>query len=178
MVILTVLNVFYIPLVLPFLVPSGVTMDLARIFLVLLLLILIPLGIALLIRSRKEAKAIRFAPWLSRISYIAFIVSFVAVILVYYTELPSLVGTAGLLAAIIFILVAFGIGYLLGGKERSTRSILAFGTAQRNLAAAAAVAFLGFTDPDPSILIMVLLIGVIGLFLFWLIGRLLRKSHP
>jgi arsenite transporter len=177
-VILTVLNVFYIPLVLPFLVPAGVTVDLARIVLVLLLLMLIPLGIALLLRSRKEAAAIRFAPWLSKISYIAFIVSFIAVILVYYNELPSFVGTAGLLAAFIFILVAFGIGYLLGGKEKSTKSILAFGTAQRNLAVAAVVASLGFTNPNPSILIMVLLTGVIGLFLFWIIGRQLGKIHP
>ena len=173
-VILTVVNVLYIPLVLPFLVPSGVTVDLAGIVLVLILLMLIPLGIALLIRSRKEAAAIRFAPWLSKIAYIAFGVTLVAVILVYYNELPSMIGAGGLISAIIFILVAFGIGYLLGGKERSTQSILAFGTAQRNLAVAAVVASLCFTNP--SVLIMVLLTGVIGLFLFWIIGRVLRKG--
>ena len=174
-VILMVLTAFLLPFALPFLVPAGVTVDLAWIFAVLVLLMLIPFGIALLLRSKKEAGAIQYAPWLSKISYIAFIATFVAVLLVYYRELPAMIGTGGAIAAVLFILVAFAIGYLFGWSDTGTRSVLGFGTAQRNLAIAAVVASLGFTDR--SVLIMVLTAGVIGLLLLWILGRWQGKTR-
>jgi predicted Na+-dependent transporter len=174
-VILMILTAFYLPLVLPLLVPSGVAVDPARIFVVLVLLMLVPLGIALFIRSKKEARAVRLTPWLSKISYIAFIASFVAVLLVYYQEIPDMIGTGGTIAAVIFILAAFAIGYICGWGSTGTRSVLAFGTAQRNLAVAAVIASLGFAER--SVLIMVLTMGVIGLLLLWVIGRWQGKAR-
>jgi predicted Na+-dependent transporter len=170
---LTVLSVVYIPFIIYALLP-GVTFDLPVIVLALVLLLIIPLLAGLLARSRKEESAIRFGPWLSKISYAAVIVSFGAVFWVYFHELKEMVGSAGFFAAIVLILVAFGIGWIFGGKDPVKSKVLAFGTAQRNLAIAGVVAVLGFTDH--SVLVMVMVIGVTGMVLLVLFGKLLRRK--
>ena len=168
---LTVLSVLYISFLLPALLP-GVKVDLLVIIPALVLLLLVPLATGLLVRSRREPAAIRFGPWLSKISYAAIIVSFGAVFLVYYKELHQMVGSMGFIAAVVFILVVFGIGWIFGGNDPGKNKVLAFGTAQRNLAIAAVLAVLCF--PDHSVLVMVMVTGVIGMVLLVLFGRLLR----
>lgn len=168
--ILSVLSVLYIPLVLPSLLPAGTHADPVIIVAILLLLLLLPLVMAIFIRSKREAQAIRYTPWLSKISYIAFAASFIAVLIVYYREMPEMVGTGGFFAAILLILVAFGIGMLLGGRDSKIRAVLGYGTAQRNYAIAAVIAALAFTDR--TILIMVLLTALLGLLLLWIFGRI------
>lgn len=168
---LTVLSVLYISFLLPALLP-GVKVDLLVIIPVLVLLLLVPLATGMLVRSRREPAAIRFGPWLSKISYAAIIVSFGAVFWVYYKELHLMLGSMGFIAAVVFILVAFGIGWLFGGNDPGKNKVLAFGTAQRNLAIAAVLAVLCF--PDHSVLVMVMVTGVTGMVLLVLFGRLLR----
>ena len=115
-----------------------------------------------MVRSKKEHAAVKFGPWLSKISYAAIIVSFGAVFWVYFDELQQIIGTKGLFAAIILLLLAFGIGWLFGGSP-GMKKVLAFGTAQRNLAIAGVIAVLGFTDH--SVLVMVMVTGVIGMII-------------
>ncbi|MEI7433977.1 MAG: hypothetical protein WCJ93_06985 [Methanomicrobiales archaeon] len=170
---LTVLSVVYIPFILYALVPGG-TVNLPLIILALVLLLVVPLVTGLMVRSRKEQAAIKFGPWLSKISYAAIIVSFGAVFWVYFSELRQMMGTRGLLAAIILILVAFGIGWLFGAGP-GMKKVLAFGTAQRNLAIAGVIAVLGFTDH--SVLVMVMVTGVIGMVVLILFGKQIRKSE-
>lgn len=170
---LTVLSVLYIPFILYTLVP-GVATNLPVIILALILLLLIPLGIGLMVRSRKEQAAIKFGPWLSKISYAAVIVSFGAVFWVYFDELQQIVGTNGFIAAIVLILAAIGIGWLFGG-DAGMKKVLSFGTAQRNLGIAGVIAVIGFTDH--SVLVMVMVTGVIGMILLILFGKLIRKRE-
>ncbi|MEI6293687.1 MAG: hypothetical protein WCP36_08385 [Methanomicrobiales archaeon] len=170
---LTILSVIYIPFILYALLPRG-TIYLPLIFLFLILLLVIPLAAGLMIRSRKEQVAVKFGPWLSKISYAAIIVSFGAVFWVYFSELRQIVGTRGFIAAIILILVAFGIGWLFGAGP-GMKKVLAFGTAQRNLAIAGVIAVLGFTDH--SVLVMVMVTGVIGMVVLILFGKQIRKSE-
>ena len=77
-------------------------------------------------------------------------------------------------AAIILLLLAFGIGWLFGGSP-GMKKVLAFGTAQRNLAIAGVIAVLGFTDH--SILVMVMVTGVIGMIMLIFFGKQIRKSE-
>jgi BASS family bile acid:Na+ symporter len=170
---LTVLSVVYIPFILYALVPAG-TFNLPVIILALLLLLVVPLAAGLMIRSKKEPAAVKFGPWLSKISYAAIIVSFGAVFWVYFDELQKIIGTRGLVAALVLILVAFGIGWLFGSSP-GMKKVLAFGTAQRNLAIAGVIAVLGFTDH--SVLVMVMVTGVIGMVVLILFGKQIRRSE-
>jgi bile acid:Na+ symporter, BASS family len=170
---LTVLSVIYIPFILYALVPAG-TLNLPVIILALLLLLVVPLAAGLMVRSKKENAAVKFGPWLSKISYAAIIVSFGSVFWVYFDELQNIIGTKGFFAAIILILVAFGIGWLFGGSP-GMKKVLAFGTAQRNLAIAGVIAVLGFADH--SVLVMVMVTGVIGMVILILFGKQIRKSE-
>jgi predicted Na+-dependent transporter len=170
---LTVLSVIYLSFILPALLP-GTAINLLVIIPALVLFLLIPLGAGLMVRSRKEPVAIKFGPWLSKISYAAIIVSFGAVFLVYFSELTRIIGTRGFFAALVLILVAFGIGWLFGGNNPGKKKVLAFGTAQRNLAIASVIAVLGFTDH--SVLVMVMVTGLTGIVLLVVFGRLLPGS--
>ncbi len=85
-------------------------------------------------------------------------------------------GTGGFIAALLFLAGALVIGYLLGGKDVRTRSVLGLGTAQRNLAAALVVATANFAD-DPEVTIMVLTLGLVGLAVLMLLaGELGRRA--
>ena len=66
----------------------------------------------------------------------------------------DVIGTGGILAVVIFIVVAFVLGYFSGGSDPGTRSVLGLGTAQRNLSAALVVA------ADPVVVPAALEVGV------------------
>jgi predicted Na+-dependent transporter len=78
------------------------------------------------------------------------------------SSILGVIGSGGLIAALLFLAVAFVIGYLLGGEDAKIRSVLGLGTAQRNLAAALVVATANFAD-DPGVVVMVLVLGLLGL---------------
>ena len=70
-------------------------------------------------------------------------------------------GTRGILAGLLLIAPGFGIGWILGGPGSDTRRALALGTGQRNIAAALVVASESFSDP--SVVIMVIVVTIVGL---------------
>lgn len=78
----------------------------------------------------------------------------------YFPELAGVIGTTAIIASVVFLVISFGIGYVLGGPSGNTKRVLAVGTAPRNLSAATAVAAVNFTDPD--VLVMVLVVGIGG----------------
>ncbi len=169
---LTFLSVLYISFILLALLPAS-KINLLVVLPALVLFLLIPLMTGLLVRSRKEQASIKFGPWLSKISYVAIIVSFGAVFLVYFGDLSRIVGSRGFIAAFVLILAAFCIGWLFGGNDSGKNKVLSFGTAQRNLGIAAVIAVFGF--PDHSVLVMVMVTGVIGMVLLVLFGKILRR---
>ncbi|MEI6332765.1 MAG: hypothetical protein WCP16_26270 [Pseudanabaena sp. ELA645] len=75
------------------------------------------------------------------------------------------------LAIAIFIIVAFAVGYLLGGPNLDTRLTLGVGTAQRNIAGALIVAGTNFEDPA-----IISVIVVTSLSLFVVIRLIARFS--
>jgi BASS family bile acid:Na+ symporter len=168
MVLTMVVTIIFLPLVLPLLI-TGVTVNPLDIAKSLVVLMLIPLGIALLIRARYERIAHRIAPYFSKITNIAMMIFMLSMFVAYFPELAGAVGSLAILAAFILVIVAFGIGYFLGGSNTEIRKVLGFGTALRNFAAAITVAALNFTDPD--VLVMVLVIILISLVVLILIGK-------
>jgi ACR3 family arsenite transporter len=179
MFLLSLLTIFYIPLVFPLMI-QGVASNPLNIALILVLLMLIPLGIGLYIRKQREPFAERWAPRMSKISTIVLVVVIIAFLALYSNEIVGIARSGEIfiviIVAVIFLMIAFGLGYLLGGKDRSHKRVLGLGTAQRNIPAAAAVAAFSFTNH--TILLMVLLIGLISLILFRFVSRQLGKTAP
>ena len=66
------------------------------------------------------------------------------------------------------------IGYLGGGSQVGTRSVLGLGTAQRNLSAALVVAAQNFSD-DPDVLAFIIAAALIGLVMLMVIAGELGK---
>jgi BASS family bile acid:Na+ symporter len=172
-VLLVVITVAFLPLVLPF-VLTGVQVNPWEIAKSLILLMLIPLGIALFIRSRYEEVAKGLIPTMIMASTLSLIVLFIGYFVAYFSEIFGIVGTGGFLAAILFIGGAVIVGFLLGGPGRDTRKVLALGTGQRNVAAAFAVATSNFQG-NPDVLIEILVVSLLGLAILMVIAGQLGK---
>ena len=66
------------------------------------------------------ARAIQ--PWVARLSNVALYVVLAATLIGYSPRLGAIVGTGALVAALVFILVAFGMGYVAGWGETISRT--------------------------------------------------------
>ena len=170
MVLLMVLTVGYMPLVLPLLL-EGVSVDPTKIALSLVLLMLLPLGAGLLVKARFGHVADRIRTPLNRISSLSLVLLIVLLLVTNIRNVFSLLGTRGILASILFILVGVAIGWLLGGPAFGTKGVLALGTAQRNIAAALVVG--GKNFDDPYVLVMVVVVAVVGLLILMPLARVL-----
>lgn len=159
MVLLMVITIIYLPIVLPLLL-SGVEVNPWDIAQSLIIMMLIPLAIGLFIKARYEEAADKIQPTFGTAANIALLVLVVAGLVLNFSSMIALIGTFGILAGIIFILISLVIGYLLGGSEPGDRSVMGLGTAQRNIAAALVVAAQNF---DTDVLTYLMVIAVIAL---------------
>jgi BASS family bile acid:Na+ symporter len=173
MTLLMVVTIIYLPLVLPILLPGASVnpWDIAK---SLIVTMLIPLGIALFIKARYEETAESLQPHMSQISTFAIVLGIGAVIVIQFEAIIATLGTGGILAVLIFLAGALGIGLLLGGRDASMRSVVGLGTAQRNLSAAMLVAATNFAD-DPNVIVMVMMFAVIGMTLLMFVGGEMGK---
>lgn len=172
MVLLMVVTILYVPIVLPLFL-SEVTInpwDLAK---SLILLMLLPLALALFIRARYEEIASGLLPLMTQATNLSLLVLFVAFFVVYFSDLIGIIGSTAIIAAVVFLLISFVIGYFLGGSGGSIRRVLALGTAQRNLSAALAISALNFADPN--VMVMIMVVALAGLVLLMFIGGELGK---
>lgn len=175
MVLLMVVTVLYMPIVLPLLI-QGVAVEPWDIARSLIVLMLIPLAVGLFMKARYAPIATQLQPHMAQASTFALALLLVAGLLANLSAMLAIIGTGGFIAALLFLAASFVIGYLLGGKDAQTRSVLGLGTAQRNLAAALVVATANFAD-DPDVTMMVLTIGLVGLAVLMLAaGELGRRA--
>jgi BASS family bile acid:Na+ symporter len=173
MVLLMVLTVGYMPLVMPLLL-EGVSVDPMEIARSLIVLMLLPLMIGLAVRACWAGAAGRAAPVLNKISTISLAIMIVLMLVTNLRDIIDLYGTRGVLASLVFLLVGFGLGWLLGGPGRETRSVMAMGTAQRNIAAALVVG--GQNFKEPRVVVMVVVVAIVGLLVLMPLGR--RVARP
>ena len=185
-VLLTIFSVFYIPVIAPFLVPGeSDNRSCSFIHNVGNYYHYPAFYWRCYLRSGREEKVTRVLPWLDRISYGAFFATFIGVLFVFSDKLTAIIGYGGLLAIILFTLAAFGIGYLLGGYKPHMRAVLAFGTAQRGLSVALVFPLLsllayeinpGSSVYDPTVLLMIVLLGIATLIILLFVGKRLAKQ--
>ena len=172
MVLLMVVTVGYLPVVLPLLLP-GVAVDPAKIAQSLVLLMLLPLGVGLALKSRYEDLAARVKPVLDRISNVSLILLVLLITAANIDKVLEVFGTRGILAGLLLIALGFAIGWLLGGPGNDTRRVLALGTAQRNIAAALVVGSQSFSDP--RVVVMVIVVAIVGLIILMPLSRALAN---
>jgi predicted Na+-dependent transporter len=171
MVLLMVVTIIYMPLVLP-LVLSGVAVDPWAIAQSLIVLMLLPLGIALFIRAKLPETAATYQPVMNKVSSVAILILLVVGLSLNLSNIVGLIGSGGILALLLFLIATFAIGFVLGLRvDAGVRSVMGLGTAQRNISAAIVVGASNFTDP--TVITMLLVAGILGLLLLMPIAHLL-----
>jgi len=160
MVLLAVGTVAYLPLVLPLLLP-GAIVNSGKIAGWLFLLTLHPLAAGLALRARCEGVAARVKPVLDWVSNLILVPMVLLLAVANIDKILHVFGTRGILAGLLLIALGFGIGWMIGGPGNDRRRTLALGTGQRNIAAALVVASESFDDP--SVVIMVIVVTIVGL---------------
>ncbi len=154
MVLLMVVTIFYLPVVLPLLLP-GVSINPWDIAKSLIVLMLIPLAIGLLIKSHSPDAAARWQPFMNKISGLAILILLVVGLGLNVSNIINLIGSGGILALLVFIAGSLLIGFLLGGRDASTRSVMGLGTAQRNVSAAILVSAQNFAGTNTLSFVLV-----------------------
>ena len=173
MVLLMVVTIVFLPLVLPLLL-QGVEVNPLDIAQSLVVMMLIPLAIGLFIKARYSEAAEKVQPTFAQASSIAILALIVLGVVLNFDAMIDLVGSLGLLAGLALVIIAVGTGYLFGGSERSSKSVMALGTGQRNLSAALVVAAQNF---DADVVTYILVFGVLGfVILFPIAGEFGKRA--
>jgi BASS family bile acid:Na+ symporter len=143
MFMLMVVTIFYVPIVLPLLLPGAEVnaWDIAKSLIVTMLL---PIVLGLLLRSHSPEDAQQWAPMLNKVSGVALLIMLVTGLGLNLSNIIDLIGSWGFLALILFVVGSLLIGFLMGGRNAGVRSVMGLGTAQRNVAAAILVTSLNF----------------------------------
>jgi predicted Na+-dependent transporter len=162
MVLLMVATVAYVPIILPLLLP-GVSINPLDIASSLVVLMLLPLGFALCVKARYAEAADSLRPIFAQIANVGLMGVMATLLLLNWRTLLGTIGTGAILAALLFVGVAFLFGYVVG-PSGTTKPVIALGTAQRNVAAAMVVATGSFAA-DPNVLVMVLVGSVLMMVL-------------
>lgn len=144
MFLLMVVTIFYVPLVLPLLLP-GVEVKAWDIAKSLIVTMLIPIILGLFYRSQSLEGAQHWAPVMNKVSGIALLILLVTGLGLNVSNIIDLIGSRGFLALIIFVVGSLLIGFVLGGRNPGVRTVMGLATAQRNVAAAILVTTLNFS---------------------------------
>lgn len=160
-VLLSVLNIVTIPFWSALLMPSGVSINPLQVASTLLINVLLPLAIGLFIHARYEELAREWAPPLTRLSTLALLIVIVSSIVVDVSTLLTLIGSLAILAGILLVLIAFGLGYFLGGSEQASRRVTGTVTGSRAVGPALLIATQSF-PADPKVTAGVIAVGLIG----------------
>jgi BASS family bile acid:Na+ symporter len=159
------ITIIYIPLMLGVLLPE-VHFDVGKLLLKLILTIVAPLLLGLFIRSRFEKIAHTAEKYLHMISRLFVVLLLLILIGIYYKQIIGLFGTYAILAGVIYIVAAFGIGYLLGWPERSTMLAMGYMHGARNASVAVMVANSVFSDqPNVMLMIATMVIIILGMLI-------------
>ena len=105
--------------------------------------------------------AARLRPLLDWVSNLILVPMVLLLAVANIDKILHVFGTRGILGGLRLIALRFGIGWMLGGPGIDARRALALGTGQRNIAAALVVASESFSDP--SVVVMVIVVTIVGL---------------
>ncbi len=175
MTLLMVATVVILPIVLPLLL-SGVTVNPWDMLKPLLLLLLLPLGIALAIRARYAQFARFAAKLLNSVTTFSLMALLFLFFIVYWTGILGAFGSGAIGFSIFFIAFALLAGYLLSPKNVGLKRVSSLGAAQRNISVCILVAAINFTD-RPLVGVTIMVVSLVSLvFLLVTAGEWGRRS--
>ena len=162
MFLLMIVTIFYVPIVLPLLLP-GVEVNPWDIAKSLIVTMLLPIVLGLMYRSHSPEGAGQWAPLMNKVSGLALLIMLVTGLGLNLSNIIGLIGSFGFLALILFVVGSLLIGMVLGGRDPAVRSVMGLGTAQRNVAAAILVSTLNFpgTMTIPYVLVASIVLPLI-----------------
>jgi BASS family bile acid:Na+ symporter len=161
MVLLVVVTIIILPIALPLLL-TEVSVTFWDIASGLVYLILIPLAASLFVRARYEAVALHYHPFFAQAANLSLLILLVLMIVLNFSDVVGLLGSGGLLASLIMVVLTVIGGYLLGGLGGSTTKwVQALGAGQRNIAAAMVVATMNFSNDEVVMIVVYSLIGMV-----------------
>lgn len=171
MTLLLVITIFFMPIAVPVMLP-GVSVSSWDIAKSLVSLMLIPLVLALFIKSRFSVFAARIQPVVAKISSLFTLLLVVAVLYLY---IETIIASISVLPVILLFFLGAGfIGYITGGKNRNDRVSLTVGTGLRNPPVAILVASQSFPS-EPMAAIVPLLVAVVGLTILFPLAKISKK---
>lgn len=169
-------TIVYMPIVVPLALPQA-EVSAAAIAQPLVLSMLLPLALGVLLYAYVEHWALALRPLLNAVSTVSLILLIAITVLANLSGILEVFRTTAIVAAVIVIIGAAVVGYLLGTPGRAGREVLALATAQRNISAAAVVAAL--TLGHPGTMTMVVVSSLIGwIVLFPLATWFRHRPHP
>jgi bile acid:Na+ symporter, BASS family len=178
-IIMTIITIVLMPFLIP-LILEGAQVDPLYVLGNLVVMILLPIFVGIIIKSRSEPLAARLRPIMDWTSNISIAVIFLTFGLIFLSRIRDIVSTSsGALAvfvAIVFTLAAIGITYLIGQFEKEARNNLAFGAGFRNSTAALVVIFASFSNIQNDVLLMVLMVTIFSIIIVSvLVGIIFKK---
>ena len=153
--------VVYLPMMLSVLLPD-VRVDRGHLLVKLCLTLALPIILGLFVKARWDRFAERLGHYVHKISSVVMVLLAVLLVILYHDDFLHLIGSGSIGAALIFIVVSFIAGYLLGWPDRGARVAMAFAAAARNVGMAMMVASGTFGD-RPQVIVMIVLTVVLTL---------------
>lgn len=173
MILLTVGTAFFMPLVLPLLIP-GLQAGPWSIARPLVVFILTPLAIGMLLQSLVPVFCAAYQPALAKLGNISALVLIALLVVLHFHDLLGVVGSGALAVGAVFIAGLGLAGYLLGGSREEIRGVLGLGTGARNVGAALVPASQSFSDP--RVVIMLVACTIVMLIVLVPATRWLRRK--
>ena len=175
MVMLMLVTVGYVPIVLP-LILSDLTVDAWAIAKTLGLQMLGPIIVGMLVVQLLPGFARKVQPWIGWLGNITLYALIAATLIGYSVNMLGIIGTGAILVGLIFVLAAFGMGYLTGAGKDHLEDVGGLGTAQRNTAAAMIIAVQNFSE-YPDVLVMITLANTLGIVMLLFIAKRLSRDQ-
>jgi predicted Na+-dependent transporter len=176
MVLLVVVTIIVLPIALPLLL-TGISVTFWDIASGLVYLILVPLALSLFVRARYPQATESAQPLFAQASNLSLLILMVLMVVLNYSSVVGLLGSGGLLASLVLVILTTVGGYLLGSLGKVDGRLQALGAGQRNIAAAMVVATMNFSNDEVVMVVIYSLIVLIVLIPLALeLGRLGPKE--
>jgi BASS family bile acid:Na+ symporter len=160
MVLLVVATVVVMPIALPLLLP-GISVTFWDIASGLILLILVPLALSLFVRARYADAAASASPFFTQASTFSLLALMVLMVVLNFSNVVGLIGSGGLLASLILVILSASGAYLLSSLGGLHKWVQALGAGQRNIAAAMVVATMNFSSDEVVMVVVYSLITLL-----------------
>ncbi|QQS51766.1 MAG: bile acid:sodium symporter [Bacteroidota bacterium] len=150
-------TVLFLPLMVPWLI-KGMSVSIVALAKPLLIFILLPLLIGLSIRIYAAHFADKILPFIKKTGGLFLLLCAALTTWIYWPEMLATLGSFAIGALLLFLIILTVLSYKFGfGLNQGQRTAMSLGMCTRNISAAF-VAYFGITNPDPGVLVIIVLL--------------------